>query len=68
MVDSLCRERAQAERWVPKAGLPGGTFDLRVVAIAAAVYLLVAAALVAIATRRAFRGDRGPARAQEVGV
>ena len=46
-------------------GLPLQTsFDLRVVAIAAAVYLLVAAALVALATRRAFRGDRGPARAQ----
>ncbi len=44
------------------------SFDLRVVALAAAVYLLVAAALVALATRRAFRDDRGPARAQEVGA
>ena len=35
---------------------------------AAAVFLLVAAALVALATRRAFRGDRGPARAQEAGA
>ncbi len=50
-------------------GLPLETsFDLRVVASAAAAYLLVAATLVALATRRAFRGDRGPARAQEAGT
>ena len=30
------------------------------------VYLLVAAALVMLATRRSFRGDRGPVRAQEL--
>lgn len=34
LVDVLCRERAQAEQWVPKASLPGGAFDLRVVVIA----------------------------------
>lgn len=34
LIDTLCRERAQAERWVPKASLPGGVFDLRVVVIA----------------------------------
>jgi len=43
-------------------------FDLRVIALGAVVYLLVAAALVALATRRSFRGDRGPARAQELGT
>ncbi len=36
--------------------------------IAAVAYLLLAAALVALATRRAFRDDRGPARAQEAGT
>ena len=41
------------------------SFDLRVLLIAGGVYLLVAAALVALATRRSFRDDRGPARAQE---
>ena len=33
IVDALCRERAHAERWVPKAGIDGGPFDLRVVVI-----------------------------------
>ncbi len=33
VVDALCRERAQAERWVPKESLAGGPFDLRVVVI-----------------------------------
>jgi FtsX-like permease family len=44
------------------------SFDLRVVGLAAAAYLLLAAALVALATRRAFRSERGPVRAQESGV
>jgi len=44
------------------------SFDLRVVAVAALVYLLLAAALVALATRRSFRSDRGPVRAQEGGA
>lgn len=44
------------------------SFDLRVVAVAAVTYLLLAAALVALATRRAFRSDRGPVRAQENGA
>jgi ABC-type antimicrobial peptide transport system permease subunit len=43
-------------------------FDFRVIAVAAVIYLLVATALVALATRRAFSDDRGPARAQEVGT
>jgi ABC-type lipoprotein release transport system permease subunit len=43
-------------------------FDLRVVAVGAIAYLLVAAALVALSTRRAFRADRGPKRAQELGT
>lgn len=34
LVDALCHEGAYAEQWVPKASLPGGTFDLRVVVIA----------------------------------
>jgi hypothetical protein len=33
LVDALCREHAYAERWIPKASVPGGTFDLRVVMI-----------------------------------
>ncbi len=33
LIDALCRERVQAEQWVPKASLPGGAFDLRVVVI-----------------------------------
>ena len=44
------------------------SFDLRVVAVAAIAYLVLAAALVALSTRRAFRDDRGPARAQETGA
>jgi hypothetical protein len=43
-------------------------FDLRVVALAALVYLAVASVLVAFATRRAFRDSRGPLRAQETGT
>ena len=43
-------------------------FDFRVIAVAAVIYLLVATALVALATRRAFSDDRGPARAQEMGT
>ena len=33
LVDALGRLGAYAERWVPKAGIDGGTFDLRVVVI-----------------------------------
>ena len=44
------------------------SFDFRVLVVAAVAYLLLAAALVAIATRRAFRDDRGPVRAQEAGT
>ena len=43
-------------------------FDLRVVALGALAYLLVASGLVILATRRAFRDTRGPVRAQEAGV
>jgi len=43
-------------------------FDLRVVALGGLAYLLVAAVLVALTTRSAFRGDRGPQRAQELGA
>jgi hypothetical protein len=32
-IDAVCRHRAYAERWVPKAGIDGDTFDLRVVVI-----------------------------------
>ena len=34
MIDALCREGVHAEQWVPKAGLEGQAFDLRVVVIA----------------------------------
>ena len=44
------------------------SFDLRVLVVAAVAYLLLAAALVVLATRRAFRDDRGPVRAQEAGT
>jgi hypothetical protein len=44
------------------------SFDVRVVAISAVAYLLLASMLVALATRRAFGDDRGPARAQETGA
>lgn len=33
LVDALCRERLHVEAWVPKAGLAGRTFDVRVVVI-----------------------------------
>lgn len=33
IIDALCAERVHAERWVPKASLAGGPFDLRVVVI-----------------------------------
>jgi hypothetical protein len=33
VVDAVCRHEAHAERWVPKAGIDGKTFDLRVVVI-----------------------------------
>ncbi len=44
------------------------SFDLRVVGLAAAAFMLLAAGLVSLATRRAFRGERGPERAQESGA
>lgn len=34
LIDALAREGVRAETWVPKAGLGGGVFDLRVVVIA----------------------------------
>jgi hypothetical protein len=34
LIDALCRHRVHAERWMPKAGFDGRTFDLRVVVIA----------------------------------
>lgn len=34
LVNALCRHRMYAEQWLPKAGLSGKTFDLRVVVIA----------------------------------
>jgi glutathione synthase/RimK-type ligase-like ATP-grasp enzyme len=34
LIDELCRHRAYVERWFPKAGIHGRTFDLRVVVIA----------------------------------
>jgi hypothetical protein len=34
IVDALAREGVQVERWVPKAGIDGHVFDLRVVVIA----------------------------------
>ena len=34
LVDQLCRHRVCVEEWLPKAGIDGRTFDLRVVVIA----------------------------------
>lgn len=34
LIDALARERVHVERWVPKAGIDGHAFDLRVVVIA----------------------------------
>jgi len=33
LVDALCRHRVHVERWLPKAGLDGHCFDLRVLSI-----------------------------------
>jgi hypothetical protein len=35
LVDAVCRERAIAERWIPKASLAGRSYDLRILVIAA---------------------------------
>jgi hypothetical protein len=42
LIDALCRHRVHAERWLPKAGFDGRTFDLRVVVIAGEVRHVVA--------------------------
>lgn len=34
LVDTMCRERVHVERWIPKAGLDGRSFDARVLMIA----------------------------------
>lgn len=34
LIDKLCQNRVQVERWIPKAGIVGKTFDLRIVVIA----------------------------------
>lgn len=34
LVDELCRHRVYVEQWLPKAGIGGRTFDLRIVVIA----------------------------------
>ena len=34
LVDELCRHRVYVEQWLPKAGIEGRTFDLRIVVIA----------------------------------
>ena len=34
LVDELCRHRVYVEQWLPKAGIDGNTFDLRIVVIA----------------------------------
>lgn len=33
LIDALCRHRVHVERWAPKAGIDGRTFDLRVLVI-----------------------------------
>jgi glutathione synthase/RimK-type ligase-like ATP-grasp enzyme len=34
LVDAICRERALAEQWIPKASIGGRTYDLRILVIA----------------------------------
>lgn len=34
LIDELCRHRVYVEQWLPKAGIDGRTFDLRIVVIA----------------------------------
>ena len=34
LIDTVCRQRVHVEQWLPKAGIEGQTFDLRVVVIA----------------------------------
>ncbi len=34
LIDALCRHRAHAEQWLPKAGMDGRAFDLRILVIA----------------------------------
>ncbi|MGE3819261.1 MAG: STM4014 family protein [Isosphaeraceae bacterium] len=67
LIDALCRERAQAERWVPKASVPGGTFDLRVVVIAGNARHVVARLSATPMTNLHLlnhRGDAGVVRAR----
>jgi hypothetical protein len=42
LIGALCRHRVHAERWMPKAGFDGRTFDLRAVVIAGQVRHVVA--------------------------
>ncbi|NJP06693.1 MAG: hypothetical protein HC837_14240 [Chloroflexaceae bacterium] len=37
LIDAVCQHRAHVEQWLPKAGIDGATFDLRVVMIAGQV-------------------------------
>ncbi len=37
LIDTLCRNRVHVEQWIPKAGINGKTFDLRVMTIAGRV-------------------------------
>ncbi|HTE19485.1 MAG TPA: STM4014 family protein [Armatimonadota bacterium] len=41
LVDALCRHRVHAEQWLPKAGISGHTFDLRVLVIGGRVRHMV---------------------------
>jgi glutathione synthase/RimK-type ligase-like ATP-grasp enzyme len=41
VLDALCREGVQAEEWIPKAGMDGHVFDLRVLVIAGRVRHIV---------------------------
>lgn len=42
LIDALCAHRVHVEEWIPKAGLDGGTFDLRVVVIGGRARQIVA--------------------------
>lgn len=42
LIDALCRQRVQVEQWLPKAGIDGCAFDLRLVVIAGQARHIVA--------------------------
>ena len=66
VVNAVCRHVAHAERWVPKAGIDGKTFDLRVVVIGVNACHMVARLSKSPITNLNLLNERGdPARVRE---